>query len=147
MPHFNMARSAVVCAAVALLAFANAAQAAPAKSQTNPDAIPLSGDGNVPPSGIQQPLHLSDAQRAQVRQALAGKQTQVEFTGKKTKSAKGFTPAIGAKLPKGVSALPLPPAVTQKVPQLGDYQYVMMKSQVLIVNGMTHKIVDVFPQT
>jgi len=30
---------------------------------------------------------------------------------------------------------------------LCDYKYVTMKDQVLIVNGMTKDIVDVFPET
>ncbi len=33
------------------------------------------------------------------------------------------------------------------LPELRDYLYVKMKDQVLIVNGMTNKIVDMFSET
>jgi hypothetical protein len=33
------------------------------------------------------------------------------------------------------------------MPELRDYMYVKMKDQVLILNGMTNKIVDMFPET
>jgi hypothetical protein len=127
------------------VAFANAAQAA--SPQANTDAISLSTDGIIPPTGTQQPLHLTDAQRAQIRQALAGLQTQVEFKLKKVKKAKDFTPTVGAKLPKGVTPHGLPGSLTQKIPGLGDYAYVKMKGEVLIVNAMSHKIVDLIPLT
>jgi hypothetical protein len=144
MPH-TYARGTFIGAAVALMALAQAAPAAQNNPQTNAGGISLSKGGTVPPTANLTPLHLTDAQRTQVRQALAGHQTQVEFTSKKTKPAKDFTPAVGATLPTGVTAQPLPGAVTQKIPQLADYTYVKMKDQVLIVNGMTHKVVDVFP--
>jgi hypothetical protein len=99
MPHFNMPRAVVL--AIVMVAFANAAQAA--SPQANTDAISLSTDGIIPPTGTQQPLHLTDAQRAQIRQALAGLQTQVEFKLKKVKKAKDFTPTVDAARPTGIA--------------------------------------------
>jgi len=51
----------------------------------------------------------------------------------------------GTKVPQNPS-LPkpqsLPTAVLSQMPELRDYMYMKMKNQVLIVNGMTNKIVD-----
>jgi hypothetical protein len=67
---------------------------------------------------------------------------EVEFRLKTAKSAKDFTPAVGAILPKGVKAQSLPITVLARMPELRDYMYVKMKDQVLIVNGLTNEIVD-----
>ena len=72
---------------------------------------------------------------------------EVEFRLKATKSAMDFTPTVGATLPKGVKAQSLPTRVLSQIPELRDYMYVKMKDQVLIVNGMTNKIVDSFSET
>jgi len=91
-------------------------------------------------------LNLNTAQREQVRQALLTKHTEVEFRLKVTKSAKDFTPKIGAKLPKGVKPDALPFELTQKIPQLADYGYAKMKDQMLIVNELTGKITETIPE-
>jgi hypothetical protein len=52
----------------------------------------------------------------QVRQHLLTKHTEIEFRLKTTKSAKDFTPKIGAKLPKGVKPDGLPSKLTQQIP-------------------------------
>jgi len=54
---------------------------------------------------------------------------------------------VGVTLPKGVKAQSLPTRVLSQIPELRDYMYVKMKDQVLIVNGMTNRIVDVFSET
>jgi hypothetical protein len=92
-------------------------------------------------------LNLNPAQREQVRQALLTKHTEVEFRLKATKSAKDFTPTIGAKLPKGITPDGLPSELTQKIPQLADYGYAKMKDQILIVNELDGKIAEIIPET
>lgn len=92
-------------------------------------------------------LDLNTAQREQVRQALLTKHTEVEFRLKATKSAKDFTPTIGAKLPKGVAPDGLPSELIQRIPQLADYGYAKMKDQILIVNGLDGKIAEIIPET
>ncbi len=72
---------------------------------------------------------------------------EVEFRLKSTKAAKSFTPKVGATLPKGLHPHGFPQPVLNQVPQLRDYSYVTMKDQVLIVDAMTRKIVDVFSET
>jgi hypothetical protein len=78
---------------------------------------------------------------------LAGHNTQVTFAPKTTQSARGFNPAIGAKLPPGLKTYALPPPLIYEMPKLKRYTYLKFKVQVLIVNPMDSKIVDMFPQT
>ena len=92
------------------------------------------------------PLHLSADDRAQIRAALTGKQTQVEFKLKGTKKLKSFAPTVGAKVPAGLPAHAMPVALTQKLPQLADYKYAKFNDDLLIINPMTHKVVSKFPQ-
>jgi hypothetical protein len=119
---------------------------APAADNTR-GAVDLSG-GNVVPQNPSPPkLHLNDAQRERIRQTLLTKHTEVEFRLKTTKSAKDFTPKIGAELPKGVKPDGLPSELTQQIPQLADYGYSKMKDQILLVNEMSGKIADIIPET
>jgi hypothetical protein len=110
-------------------------------------AVVQSGGNIVPQNPSLSKPDLNPAQREQVRRALLTKHTEVEFKLKATKSAKDFTPKIGAKLPKGVKPDGLPSELTQKLPQLADYGYAKMKNQILIVNALTGKIVDIIPET
>jgi len=86
-------------------------------------------------------------QREQIRKTVLTEHNEIEFRLKSTKPANDFSPAVGATLPKGVKAQSLPAPVLAQMPELRDYMYVKMKDQVLIVNGMTNKIVDMFPET
>jgi hypothetical protein len=92
-------------------------------------------------------LMLTNIQREQIRKTVLTEHNEIEFRLKSTKPAKDFIPAVGAALPKGVKAQSLPTPVLWQLPQLRDYMYVKMKDQVLIVNGMTNKIVDMFSET
>ncbi len=95
----------------------------------------------------QSPLHLSDSQRQKIRQAVIGEDTEVTFQLKTTKPLKNFNPTVGAKIPPHLPAHALPTTLTSQVPALSDYKYVKVKGQILIVNPVTKKIVDMFPQT
>ena len=92
-------------------------------------------------------LNLTNQQREHIRKTVLTEHNEVEFRLAATKSAKNFNPAVGAPLPKGVKAQSLPTPVLSQIPELRDYMYVKMKDQVLIVNGMTNKIVDMFSET
>ena len=92
-------------------------------------------------------LHLTDAQRTQVRTALDQEHSDVSFALKTAKSAASFQPAVGAKLPKGVTAHALPRPLIYEVPALREYKYVKFRDQILIVNSLTKEIVDLFPQS
>jgi hypothetical protein len=93
------------------------------------------------------PLNLSDDQRAKIKQVLAGHNTQVTFALKTTQSARGFNPAVGEKLPPNLKTYALPPPLIYQMPKLKRYTYLKFKGQVLIVDPMSGKIADMFPQT
>ncbi len=117
---------------------------------------PDKASGAVEPSGPDEPethlkpdlppLHLSAAQQQQIRAAVADQDTETTFQLKSTKSLKDFVPKTGGKIPPSMPAHALPSKLTQKLPQLADYKYIKVKGQVLIVNPMTKKIIDVFAE-
>jgi hypothetical protein len=110
-------------------------------------AVELSNGAKVPQNPSLRKLNLTNMQREQIRKIVLTEHNDVQFRLKTTKPAKDFTPAVGATLPKGVKAQSLPTPVLSQIPELRDYMYVKMKDRVLIVNGMTNKIVDMFPET
>jgi hypothetical protein len=110
-------------------------------------AVELSNGTKVPQNPSLRKLNLTNMQREQVRKMVLTEHNDVQFRLKTTKPAKDFTPAVGATLPKGVKAQSIPVPVLSQIPELRDYMYVKMKDRVLIVNGMTNKIVDMFPET
>jgi hypothetical protein len=110
-------------------------------------AVELSNGTEVPQNPSLRKLNLTNMQREQIRKIVLTEHNDVQFRLKTTKPAKDFTPAVGATLPKGVKAQSLPTPVLSQISELRDYMYVKMKDRVLIVNGMTNKIVDVFTET
>jgi hypothetical protein len=143
----KLATQNFVLGAVLLLATsAFAPSSAPAADNTR-GAVEQSGGNIVPQNPSPPQLHLNAAQRERIRQTLLTKDTEVEFKLKATKPAKDFNPKIGATLPKGVKPDGLPSELTQQIPQLADYGYSKMKDQILLVNAMTGKIVDIIPET
>ena len=110
-------------------------------------AVELSNGTQVPQNPSTPKLDLTNQQREHIRKSVLTEHNEVEFRLPNTKSAKDFAPAVGATLPKGVKAQSLPTPVLSQMPELRDYMYVKMKDQVLIVNGMTNKIVDMFSET
>jgi hypothetical protein len=119
----------------------------PAPAQSTSRAV----EQSIPPPISQKPaippLHLSDPQRAKIRQAVGAEDTEVTFTLKKTKAAKDFEPTVGAAIPAGLTLHPLPRPLIYEMPALERYTYLKLKNQVLIVHPLSRKIVDVFPET
>lgn len=109
-------------------------------------AVEQSGGNTVTQNPSLPQLHLTNTQREKIRQTLLTKHTEVEFRLKTTQAAKNFDPKIGAALPKGVKPDGLPSELTQQIPKLADYGYAKMKDQILLVNAMTGKIVDIIPE-
>ena len=123
---------------------------APAVSLAQPGgqgAVELSGGTTISQRPSLPKLSLTNAQREQIRKTVLTEHNEIQFRLKSTQQAKDFTPAIGATLPKGVKAQGLPAQVLAQLPQLRDYMYAKMKDQVLIVDGMTNKITDMFSET
>ena len=134
--------AAVVSAGIgAWAAFAQSAQ------NTGPGAVPQ----NIPPAVSQNhavpPLALSEEDRAKIRQALSSQNTEVSFALKSAKAAEKFEPSLGAKIPKGVGLHPLSRPLVNQIPVLKRYTYSKFKEEVLIVNPMNRKIVDMFPES
>src|SRR5262252_5707496 len=134
-------RALTTIAALAIMLGSSALSLAQSNMQ---GAVHLSGGTKVPQNPSLPKLNLTNVQREQIRKAVLTEHNEVEFRLKSTKAAKDFTPAVGAKIPKGVKAQSLPTPVLSQMPELRDYMYVKMKDQVLIVDGMTNKIVDMF---
>jgi hypothetical protein len=91
------------------------------------------------------PLHLSDAQRARIREVAGVQDTDVSFALKATRPASKFSAETGKKMPKGVKGHSLPPPLIYEMPALKQYKYVKFKDQLWIVNPMNRKIVDIIP--
>jgi len=105
---------------------------------------------SVPPPVSQKPtippLHLSDDQRARIRGVLDAKNTEVDFALKSNKPSQSFTPSVGAKIPAGLHPHSLPPPLIYEMPLLKRYSYLKFKQQVLIIDPMSRKIVEMFPE-
>lgn len=131
-----------VFAGVALAALGLTAAAAQTGNQgaINQSIPPVVSANPVPP------LHLSDAQRSQIQQALRGENTEVTFGTKTTKPTESFNPTVGAKIPASLKPHTLPPPVINQMPELKRYTYLKFKQQVLIVDPMSRKVVDMFPE-
>ena len=110
-------------------------------------AVELSNGTRVTQNPSLPKLNLTNMQREQIRKAVFTQHNEVEFRLAATKPARDFAPAVGAMIPKRIKAQSLPTPVLAQMPELRDYMYVKMKDQVLIVNGMTNKIVDMFSAT
>jgi hypothetical protein len=137
-------RSSTIVAALAIILGGTAVSLA---QQNVQGSVELSNGTKVSQNPSLPKLNLTNMQREQIRKAVLTEHNEVEFRLAATKSAKDFAPAVGAKIPKGVKAQSLPTPVLSQMPDLRDYMYVKMKDQVLIVNGMTNRIVDMFPET
>lgn len=139
---FTLQRNATFAVAI-FLAMAGAASAA--ENGASRGAVVQSGAGAVNQNVKPPPLKLSDAQRRQIAHTVASHDTDVSFALKNAKAAAQFTPKVGAKIPKGLKAHPLPHSLVSKMPALKEYEYLKFKDDVLLVNPMTKKIVDILP--
>lgn len=136
--------------ALAALCVAGLAATA-AAAQNRGSAQPGDVEQSIPPAVSQNPqlpkLTLTDAQRAKIKQVLHGKNTEVSFGLKTNKPAQSFQPAVGAAVPPALKPHALPPPLIYEMPALKRYTYLKFKGQVLIINPMTRKIVDMFAET
>ncbi|HEY2136106.1 MAG TPA: hypothetical protein VGH49_09475 [Xanthobacteraceae bacterium] len=105
---------------------------------------------SIPPAVSQNPtvpqLHLSDAQRSRIQQALSRQDTEVSFGLKSAKPSQNFAPSVGAAVPKGLKPHTLPRPLIYQMPLLKAYTYLKFKHEVLIIDPMSRKIVDLFPE-
>jgi hypothetical protein len=122
-----------------------------ADAQDHDKASPAAIPQNIPPAISQSqavpPLALSQAQRAKIQQAVRPEDTEVSFALKEAKTAQNFEPTVGAEVPNPLKLHPLPRPLSYEIPLLKHYTYIKFKHQVLIVNPITRKIVDMFPES
>jgi hypothetical protein len=104
--------------------------------------VPLAVSQNAKPP----PLQLSDDQRGRIRDALRDVNSEVDFALKSNKPAQSFTPSVGAKIPAGLHPHTLPPPLIYEMPALKRYTYLKFKQQVLIIDPMSRKVIDMFPE-
>ena len=133
-------RAALVGALASLGCIATAAAQTGNQGAINQSVPPTVSAKPVPP------LHLSDAQRNQIQQGLHGENTEVTFGTKTTKPTESFNPTVGAKIPASLKPHTLPPPVLSQMPEMKRYTYLKFKHQVLIVDPMSRKVVDMFPE-
>jgi hypothetical protein len=143
MRHLMHQTLPALCLAV-LMATAAAAQN---RSTSQPGDVVQS----IPPPVSQNPqlpqLKLTNKQRARIKQVLSTKNTEVSFGLKTAKPAQSFDPTVGAQIPAALKPHALPPPLIYEMPTLKHYSYVKFKGQVLVINPMTRKIVDMFSET
>jgi hypothetical protein len=139
------------CCATLLVVLAGGAlinqAAAQNRDTAGPGAVPQSGRPAVSQNPSLPPLQLSPAQRTKIQQAVSSEDTEVSFALKSAKPAQNFQPSVGAKVPGVVKLHPLPRPLVNEMQPLKRYTYVKFKHQVLLVNPMTRKIVDMFPES
>jgi len=84
------------------------------------------------------PPQLSEAeQRFVVQAAVEAKSRQ--------KTPKGFSPALGAEVPREIDGHGFQPDVSEKLPVLKEYQYAFLDHEILLINALERKIVAVVP--
>jgi hypothetical protein len=138
-------------AVIALAAIATVARAADDQAQGGRDpakVIVQSGaPSGVPVDVAAPPLHLSDAQRTRIREVLNTKHTDVSLEVKENQGAKSFEPRIGETIPKSLKGEAFPQPLISEIPETKRFTYLKFKDQVLIVDPLNRKIVDMFPET
>ena len=137
--------------ATALMVLTATAQQPDKGGPLNPTADSGTGAIGDPPKKDdemgQVALHLTDAQRQKIRAAVADDKSDITFKDDATKADKDFTPSLGATIPAKLPMQVMPPSLAEELPMLGNFGYMKMKGQVLIVNPRSKKIVDLFPVT
>jgi hypothetical protein len=138
----HVSSSLVLAGAILALAGANPAGAGgPGPGAVEQSIQPAVSQNPKPP-----PLKLSDDQRTKIQQVLKDENTEVQFSLKSNKPSKDFAPLVGAKIPAGLHPHTLPPPLLVDMPVLKRYSYLKFKQQVLIIDPMSRKIVDMFAE-
>lgn len=132
---------AAICIATATAASAQGTHM-PGKSGTF--AADTLSDGTVVPNKPAPPqLHLTDAQRAQIRAAVDKRSSEVDFPLGTAQAGAKFEPEIGAKVPAKMKGQTLPVELTRRIPALRQYTYVKMPDKAVIVDPLSHKVAAV----
>jgi hypothetical protein len=136
-------------AMLALPAFAPSAFAADtsASGKAIIQSVPPGAAAGVPVNPATPPLNLSDPQRKRIAEVLLTTHTGVSLELKQNAAAKTFEPKLDETIPKGLDAEAFPQPLIAEIPATKRYTYLKLKDQILIIDPMTRKIVDMFPDT
>jgi hypothetical protein len=85
------------------------------------------------------PLQLTDPQRKSIIEAVV-----VEHTHQRT--PKDFQPQVGMKVDKAIQSHPMPRPLIYEIPALREYYYAKLDRNVLVIDPMDQKVVDVLAQ-
>ena len=140
-----------ICLASAALLLIAPAMAAPQGNSQHPAAVMQSdttGSATPVPQNVKPPaLNLSDQDRQKIREAVTKKNDQIASSKKATQAEKDFKPVVGAKVPAGFAKKgdALPQDLVRQIPALKEYSYLVYNNQIMIVDPMSKKVVDMFP--
>ena len=144
-------RSICLAGAALLLIAPGMATAAPQGNNQHPAAVMQSGttgSATPVPQNVKPPaLKLTDQDRQKIRDALTTTNDQITLSKKATQAEKDFKPAVGAKVPSGFDKKSdaLPQDLVRQIPALKEYSYLLYNNQIMIVDPMSKKVVDMFP--
>ena len=110
-------------------------------------SVPPRVAAGVPVNPATPPLNLSDRQRARIAEVLLTKHTGVSLELKANAAAKSFEPKLDETIPTGLDGEAFPQPLITEIPATKRFTYLKLKDQILIVDPMTRKIVDMFPET
>ena len=82
------------------------------------------------------PLQLTEPQRNQIVDAVALEQTQQP-------TPKDFQPQVGMNVQTGIQSHPMPRSLIYEIPELRQYYYAKLDRNVLVIDPMSKKVVDV----
>jgi hypothetical protein len=85
------------------------------------------------------PLQLTEPQRQSIVDAVA-----LEHTHQLT--PKGFKPEVGMKVEKAIHSNPMPRPLVYEIPLLRQYYYAKLDRNVLVIEPMSQKVVEVLPR-
>ncbi len=96
----------------------------------------------VPPIEMESdkpPLQLSEAERAAIAEALVTEHTY-------QRRPKDFEPRVGVTVKADIKLNPMPRPLVYEVPRLVEYTYAKLQENVLVIDPMSMKVVDVIPR-
>jgi hypothetical protein len=85
---------------------------------------------------VPQPLRLSPAQKSVILQAVREDAVVAE-------PARSLRASVGTQLPDSIPLYPLPDALLFEMPEFEEYRYAISRKQVLIVEPVTMRVVEV----
>jgi hypothetical protein len=85
---------------------------------------------------VPEPLRLSAAQKSLILQAVREDAAVAE-------PARKLRASVGAQLPDSIPLYPLPDALVFEMPEFEEYRYAVARKQVLIVEPVTMRVVEV----